>query len=87
MQQELSDEAFGVDRGRAVEPIDKKRRRWAKRGLYLYYLPPYSPELNRIEILWKHAKHFWHRFVAKNRADLLDEQLREQIHYKFWMTT
>jgi transposase len=21
----------------------------------LYYLPPYSPELNRIEILWKHA--------------------------------
>jgi len=54
-------------------PMDKKRRQWAKRGLYLYYLPPYSPELNRIEILWKHAKHFWRRFVARNGADLLDE--------------
>ena len=54
-------------------PIDKKRRQWAKQGLYLYYLPPYSPELNRIEILWKHAKHFWRRFVANNGADLLAE--------------
>lgn len=27
------------------------RRRWAKKGLCLYYLPPYSLELNRIEIL------------------------------------
>jgi transposase len=39
----------------------------------LYYLPPYSPELNRIEILWKHAKYFWRRFVAVNGADLLNE--------------
>ena len=53
--------------------MDKKRRQWAKHGLHLYYLPPYSPELNRIEILWKHAKHFWRRFVAKNGADLLHE--------------
>ena len=55
------------------ELMEKKRRQWAKYGLYLYYLPPYSPELNRIEILWKHAKHFWRRFVARNGADLLDE--------------
>jgi len=60
----------GIHKG---NPVDKKRRQWAKQGLYLYYLPPYSPELNRIEILWKHAKHFWRRFVAKNGADLLDE--------------
>jgi len=39
------------------EPVDKKRRQWAKLGLYLYYLPPYSAELNRIDILWKNAKH------------------------------
>jgi transposase len=55
------------------KPMEKKRCQWARHGLYLYYLPPYSPELNRIEILWKHAKHFWRRFVAKNGADLLDE--------------
>ena len=39
-------------------PIDKKRRQWTKQDLYLYYLPPYSPELNRIEILRKHTEHF-----------------------------
>jgi transposase len=53
--------------------IDKKRRQWAKRGLCLYYLPPYSPELNRIEILWKHAKYYWRRFASINGAALLEE--------------
>jgi hypothetical protein len=38
----------GIHKG---NPIEKKRRHWAKYGLYLYYLPPYSLELNRIEIL------------------------------------
>jgi hypothetical protein len=26
-------------------------------GVGFYYLPPYSPELNRIEPLWRHVKH------------------------------
>ena len=26
-------------------------------GVTLYYLPPYSPELNRIEEVWRHLKH------------------------------
>jgi DDE superfamily endonuclease len=26
-------------------------------GVGCYYLPPYSPELNRIEPLWRHVKH------------------------------
>ncbi|UIF89276.1 hypothetical protein KAF44_30355 (plasmid) [Cupriavidus necator] len=25
---------------------------------------PYSPELNLIEIVWKHAKYHWRRFVT-----------------------
>ena len=33
--------------------------KWEKRGLFLYYLPAYSPELNLIEILWKHIKYYW----------------------------
>ncbi len=28
-----------------------------KRRIYLYYLPPYSPELNDIEPLFRHLKH------------------------------
>ncbi|RZF23460.1 hypothetical protein EVC45_44425 [Paraburkholderia sp. UYCP14C] len=31
--------------------------------MVLFYLPPYSPELNLIEIVWKHAKYHWRRFV------------------------
>ena len=33
--------------------------KWKRKGLYLQFLPAYSPELNLIEILWKHLKHFW----------------------------
>jgi len=30
----------------------------AKLGIYLYYLPAYSPELNRIEAVFKQVKHY-----------------------------
>ena len=30
-----------------------------KQGLTLYFLPPYSPELNRIERLWHKMKYTW----------------------------
>jgi transposase len=26
---------------------------WMEKGLYIFYLPKYSPELNKIEILWR----------------------------------
>lgn len=32
---------------------------WEKRGLYVYLLPAYSPELNLIEILWRMMKYDW----------------------------
>jgi transposase len=60
----------GIHKGDAME---KQRRRWAKKGLCLYYPPPYSPEIDRIEILWKHAKYFWRRFASVNGANLLAE--------------
>ena len=37
------------------------------------YLPPYSPELNLIEILWKHAKYHWRTFTSWSRDTLLGE--------------
>ncbi|WP_420799690.1 transposase [Noviherbaspirillum saxi] len=43
--------------------------------MYLSYLPPYSPELNRIEILWKQAKYFWRRFLY-----LAGDGLRNEVH-------
>jgi transposase len=34
---------------------------WQSRGLYLFYLPPYSPHLNITERLWKELKARWLR--------------------------
>lgn len=34
-------------------------KRWVKRGLIVKYLPPYSPHLNLIEILWRFIKYRW----------------------------
>lgn len=35
---------------------------WAERGLHVKYLPPYSPELNKIEILWRMIKYQWLKY-------------------------
>ena len=37
---------------------------WKKKGLVLYFLPGYSPELNLIEILWRFIKYWWLPFSA-----------------------
>jgi transposase len=42
----------------------KQIQKWNKLGLQLLFLPPYSPELNKIEILWKHMKYHHHKINA-----------------------
>ena len=37
--------------------VRAERRALAREGIYLYYLPPYSPELNAIEPVFKQVKH------------------------------
>lgn len=32
---------------------------WEKRGLYIFYLPPYSPQLNIAETVWRKMKATW----------------------------
>jgi transposase len=39
--------------------IQERREAWEKRGLYLFYLPRYSPHLNIVEILWRKLKYEW----------------------------
>ncbi len=39
--------------------FDRRLERWAEQGLILYFLPPYCPELNLIEKLWKMIKYHW----------------------------
>ena len=39
--------------------VKAKRAEWRRRGLRLFFLPPYCPHLNRIETLWRLVKHHW----------------------------
>ena len=48
---------------------------WAARGLFVFYLPVYSPHLNIAEILWRKLKYEW-----LSPADYLDwENLKYQV--------
>jgi hypothetical protein len=42
----------------------EKVKQWQKQDLYIFFLPPYSPELNKIEMLWKKIKYQWLEFNA-----------------------
>jgi len=48
---------------------------WEDRGLFIYNIPKYSPELNKIEILWKMIKYHWLPFTAYTSFKDLKEQL------------
>jgi len=37
----------------------KNQKEWESKGLFLFFIPPYSPELNLIERLWKEIKYSW----------------------------
>lgn len=47
------------------------RRIWEKRGLYLFFLPPYSPHLNIAETLWRILKGKWIQPADYSSADSL----------------
>ena len=36
-----------------------KQIEWSKKGLTIFFLPTYSPHLNKIEILWRFIKYKW----------------------------
>ena len=56
--------------------------KWMKRGLIVKFLPPYSPELNCIEILWKKIKYEWLPLTAWISFESLVEHV-ENILEKF----
>ncbi len=39
--------------------VKERLKYWQQRGLYLLYLPPYSPHLNLAEVLWRKLKTEW----------------------------
>lgn len=65
-------------RAHTAKKVQACLQAWQNRGLYVFYLPPYSPHLNIIERLWKELKEGWlrpsdyqtdeHLFYAVDRA-------------------
>lgn len=49
--------------------IQQRRAVWESRGLYLFWLPTYSPHLNIAETLWRHLKGGWLRPQDYGQAD------------------
>jgi hypothetical protein len=64
-------------------PIHKSRKfmakieEWKEQDVWIYFLPPYSPELNLIEILWRRIKYQWLPFDAY----LCFQNLKERLSF------
>lgn len=48
---------------------------WEEQDLFIFFLPSYSPELNKIEILWRFIKYKWLPFDAFLNFNNLKERL------------
>lgn len=59
------------------ERILSKIEEWRKKQIFLQFLPAYSPELNLIEVVWKHCKHRWLSF----KDWLSPKKFREKVIY------
>ena len=44
--------------------FNENLEKWKERKLTIYPIPPYSPELNIIEIVWRKIKYEWLPFSA-----------------------
>ena len=51
---------------------------WQERGLFVWFLPTYSPHLNIVEILWRKLKYEW-----QQPEDYANE---DSLHYAVWKT-
>jgi prepilin-type processing-associated H-X9-DG protein len=54
---------------------------WANLGLFIYSLPPYSPELNKIEILWREMKYNWLPDFFYDSIELLAEAVEKILSF------
>lgn len=53
--------------------VQAKLKEWEVKQLFIFELPPYSPQLNLIEILWRFIKYEWLEFDAYKDWDSLVE--------------
>jgi len=58
-----------------------KIEEWEKLGLYLLYLPPYSPELNPIEILYREMKYTWMDLNVLDSFDAFYKHIQSMLNF------
>lgn len=56
-----------------------KLKDWIKKGVTIYFLPPYSPELNRIEILWRFMKYHWINITDYASTQTLEDYIHRVL--------
>ena len=66
----------GVHTSRQVQ---ERRPFWQRRGLFIFYLPPYSPHLNLAETLWRKLKYEWLQPADYATADRLFYRVRQAL--------
>ncbi len=59
--------------------VQECREFWQQRGLFLFFLPPYSPHLNIVEVLWRKLKYHWLRPHDYLETDALFYQVRQAL--------
>ena len=59
--------------------VQERRSVWEERGLFLFYLPPYSPQLNIAEVLWRKLKYEWLQPRDYSDAQRLFYQTRQAL--------
>ena len=57
------------------EEFSEKIEEWEELGLKVYFLPPYCPTLNKIELLWQKIKYDWLSWEAYQSAQDLCAEL------------
>lgn len=57
-----------------------KLEEWMSKDLYIFYLPTYSPHLNKIETLWRKIKYEWLEVEAYTSWKNLMKNLHEIFH-------
>lgn len=59
-----------------TKAVKERYKVWEERGLFVFFLPTYSPHLNIVETLWRKLKYEWLR-----PEDYTD---KDTLHYAVW---
>lgn len=59
---------------RSKKVLDKQQQ-WQPQGVYLFFLPRYSPHLNLIETLWRKIKYEWLQAKHYESASILKQAI------------